>query len=240
MEVEAPLIVLDNVEKRYRIGDVTVVALHDVTLSISEGEFVSIMGPSGSGKSTLLNILGCLDQPSSGTYELAARRVDRLGDSQLAAIRNRFIGFVFQSFELLPDLDAQGNVELPLIYRGVPRHERHRLSSAALTQVGLSDRTHHRPAQLSGGQQQRVAIARALAAEPSLLLADEPTGNLDSQSGEEIMGIFEQLNRDRRLTIVQVTHDERVATHGDRIVHVLDGAIESIESLASHPVATTE
>jgi len=227
------LLEIKNVTRRYKTGQVTVEALRGVDLTVEEGDFVSIMGPSGSGKSTLLNILGCLDRPSGGSYSLAGQRVEKLGDNRLAEIRNQFIGFVFQSFHLLSNLDAQGNVELPLIYRGLPGSQRHKLAREALESVGLAERCHHRPAQLSGGEQQRVAIARALAASPSMLLADEPTGALDSHSGQVIMAIFQQLNRERGLTIVQVTHDERVAGHGRRVIRLLDGLVDREEILAA-------
>ncbi len=223
------LLELTAVTRQHKNGQVRVDALRGVDLAIEKGRFVSIMGPSGSGKSTLLNIIGCLDLPTSGTYQLAGQRMDRLRDSQLADIRNQLIGFVFQSFHLLSDLDAQTNVELPLIYRGVGGRERERRAMAALEAVGLTSRRRHRPAQLSGGEQQRVAIARALVGEPLLILADEPTGALDSRSGQNIMQVFRQLNRERRITIVQVTHDENVARHGDRIVHLLDGLVEREE-----------
>lgn len=227
------LIKLRGVSRQYRMGQIRIDALRDVSLTVEQGDFVSIMGPSGSGKSTLLNVIGCLDRPTSGTYEISGRRVDQLGDSGLADIRNRFMGFVFQSFHLIPHLDARSNVELPLIYRGVLGGERRRLASTALEAVGLADRMHHRPAQLSGGEQQRVAIARALVGSPSLILADEPSGALDSKAGQVIMAIFQRLNREKHLTIVQVTHDETIARHGRRVVRVLDGRVERQESLTA-------
>jgi len=226
------LIKLEGITRQYRSGQIKVNALKGITLSVEEGDFISIMGPSGSGKSTLLNIIGCLDRPTSGSYELAGRRVEKYSDGKLADIRNRLIGFVFQSFHLLPDLDAQANVELPLIYRGVGSRERHRRSLSALEAVGLANRRHHRPSQLSGGEQQRVAIARALAGEPAVILADEPTGARDAQSGRNIMAIFQKLNRERGLTIVQVTHEKNIARHGQKIIYLLDGELEREEVLA--------
>jgi putative ABC transport system ATP-binding protein len=220
---------LKDVTRNYKVGSIQVEVLKGISLSVEEGEFLSIMGPSGSGKSTLLNIIGCLDQPTTGSYILAGRPTEQLSDSQLADIRNSYVGFVFQSFNLLPDLSAQANVELPLIYRGVGSKERHRRSAAALEAVGLAHRMQHRPSQLSGGEQQRVAIARALAGEPVIILADEPTGALDSRSGETVMEIFERLNYERGLTIVQVTHEEKIARYGHRIVHLLDGRVEREE-----------
>lgn len=224
-----PLLALRGVTRQYRMGQIRIDALKGIDLAVERGDFVSIMGPSGSGKSTLLNIIGCLDPPTSGTYELAGQRVEKLADIRLAEIRNRFIGFIFQSFHLLPDLDALGNVELPLIYRGIGGRERRRQAMAALEAVGLGDRRHHRPSQLSGGEQQRVAIARALVAEPAVILADEPTGSLDSRSGQIIMAIFQRLNRERGMAIVQVTHDEHIARHGRRVVRLLDGQVEREE-----------
>ncbi|HQA60713.1 MAG TPA: ABC transporter ATP-binding protein, partial [Tepidanaerobacteraceae bacterium] len=200
--------------------------------SIEEGEFISIMGPSGSGKSTMLNIIGCLDKPSSGTYEIAGKRVEKLGDGQLAEIRNEFIGFVFQSFHLLPDLTALENVELPLIYRGLIGKERRKKAVEALKSLGLGERIYHRPSQLSGGEQQRVAIARAIVGDPKVILADEPTGALDSKTSETIMEIFQELNNERGITIVQVTHEKSIAEYSKRIYHLLDGKIERIEDLA--------
>jgi len=215
---------LQHVTKIYGQGDVRVTALEDVSLHVERGEMVAIMGPSGSGKSTLMNLIGCLDRPTTGKYVLAGRDVSTLNDNQLARVRNREIGFVFQTFNLLPRLNALQNVELPLVYRGEPRAARVRKAMAALEMVGLGERMHHHPNQLSGGQQQRVAIARALVGEPSILLADEPTGNLDSRAGEEIMAIFQELNQ-QGITLVLVTHDERVARHCRRIIRVLDGRL---------------
>lgn len=212
-----------NVTKIYKMGDVEVHALNGVSLKVHEGEFVSIMGPSGSGKSTMLQILGALDQPTSGEYYLDGVDVAKMRDSQLAAIRNKKIGFVFQSFNLLARTSAQRQVELPLLYAGT--RNRSRLAREALESVGLGDRLGHHPTELSGGQQQRVAIARAIVTNPAILLGDEPTGALDSHSGQEVLKIFQQLNRERKITIVFVTHDSFVARHTDRIVILRDGEI---------------
>jgi putative ABC transport system ATP-binding protein len=218
------MIRLNGVTKHYRLAKVVVPALRGIDLVIEEGEFVSIMGPSGSGKSTLMNIIGCLDRPTQGQYLLGGEEVGRKSDNQLAEIRNRRIGFVFQTFNLLPRMNAIQNVELPLIYRGVGARERQKQARAALQAVGLLDRAHHRPTEMSGGQQQRCAIARALAAHPSILLADEPTGNLDSRSGAEIMAIFQKLHAGG-ITIVVVSHDELVAAHSQRVIRLLDGLV---------------
>ncbi|HHW03079.1 MAG TPA: ABC transporter ATP-binding protein [Thermoanaerobacterales bacterium] len=224
---------LTQITRIYRNGQIRIEALKDINLSIEEGDFISIMGPSGSGKSTLLNIIGCLDMPTSGTYEIAGTRIEKMNDSRLADIRNQLIGFVFQSFHLLPDLDAQANVELPLIYRGMGGRERNKRAKQALESVGLGDRIHHLPSQLSGGEQQRVAIARAIVGEPRVLLADEPTGALDSKTGENIMAIFQKLNRELGITIVQVTHEENIARYGHRIFRLRDGKIDHIEEVQS-------
>jgi len=220
------LIVLKDLKHTYKLGNINVDVLKGINMSIEEGEFVSIMGPSGSGKSTLLNIIGCLDKPSDGSYEIDGQHIEKLNDNQLADIRNQFLGFVFQSFHLLPELDAISNVELPLIYRGMSTGERRKKAKKALEAVGLGQRLHHRPTQMSGGEQQRVAIARAFVGEPSVILADEPTGALDSQSGQNIMAIFQKLNTDHGITIVQVTHEEEIAKHGTRIFYLKDGEIE--------------
>ena len=219
-----PLIVLKDIYKIYHVGGEEVRALDGVDLNIEENEYLAIMGPSGSGKSTLMNMIGCLDTPTSGVYEFEGEMVHIMDDSQLASIRNRKIGFVFQTFNLLPKATAQHNVEIPLIYANVRREERLQLSSKALTDVGLEDRMHHKPNELSGGQRQRVAIARALSNNPSILLADEPTGNLDSKSGEEIMTIFDTLHKNGH-TIILVTHEDYIANHAHRTIRLFDGKI---------------
>ena len=225
------LIKIQDITKIYQMGDVEVQALQGVSLEIGRGELVAIMGPSGSGKSTLMNIIGCLDQPTAGQYWLDGTDVGKLNDNQLAEIRNRKIGFVFQTFNLLPRTTAFQNVTLPLIYGGVGARDRRAQARAALEAVGLGNRLHHRPNELSGGQQQRVAIARALVTEPAIILADEPTGNLDSQSGKEIMGIFSQLNQERGITVVFVTHDPDIAEQTRRIIRIRDGLLDSDESV---------
>ncbi len=217
------MIVVENVTKVYKMGQVEVAALRGASLSIQQGEMVAIMGPSGSGKSTLMNVLGCLDVPTSGSYFLEGQEVGRLGDDRLAEIRNRKIGFVFQTYNLLPRLTALANVEMPLLY-GNGRGARRR-ALEALERVGLRNRAHHRPAELSGGEQQRVGIARALVKNPSLLLADEPTGNLDSHSSYEIVGLLQQLNLEEGITVVIVTHEPDIAAHTQRMVSMLDGAV---------------
>ncbi|MFO1498538.1 MAG: ABC transporter ATP-binding protein [Verrucomicrobiota bacterium] len=222
------LIKIQHIARCYVLGSETIHALRDVSLEIARGEYVAIMGPSGSGKSTLMNVLGCLDTPTSGSFELNGSLVSEMDDNQLADIRNREIGFVFQSFHLLPRSTALHNVELPLIYAGITADERRDLALAALNQVGLGDRVHHRPNELSGGQRQRVAIARALVNNPSILLADEPTGNLDSRTGEEIMALFDQLFA-KGNTIILVTHEEDIARHAHRIVRIRDGLIAADE-----------
>ena len=214
-----------NMTKVYKMGKVEVPALYGVALQIRRGEMTAIMGPSGSGKSTLMNLLGCLDRPTSGEYYLEGKLVSKLGESGLTQIRRHKIGFVFQSYNLLPRTSALANVQLPMVYSGVGRRERRERALRALQMVGLGDRIHHQPNELSGGQQQRVAIARALAARPAIMLADEPTGNLDSKSGEEIMAIFQRLNRDEGITVIIVTHDLNIARHAARIVQMRDGLI---------------
>ena len=218
------LISIHGLTKIYRMGTEEVRALDGVDLGVAKGEFLAVMGPSGSGKSTLMNLIGCLDTPSNGEFILNGRRVSGLEDTALAQIRNSEIGFVFQTFNLLPRTSALENVELPLVYGGVPRRERHRRAREALEKVGLGDRTRHHPNELSGGQRQRVAIARALVNEPSILLADEPTGNLDSRTSEEILGLFDELNSAGN-TIVLVTHEEDIAAHTHRVVRLLDGRV---------------
>ena len=220
------LIEIEHLTKIYKMGAEEVHALDGIDLSIERGEYVAIMGASGSGKSTLMNILGCLDVPTSGTYRLDDELVSAMDDDRLAAIRNRQIGFVFQTFNLLPRSDAFHNVELPLIYAGMSRPERRQRVEEALVAVGLSDRTRHRPNELSGGQRQRVAIARALVNAPSIILADEPTGNLDSRTSEDIMAAFRKIH-DAGNTVLLVTHEEDIAAHADRRVRLRDGRIES-------------
>jgi putative ABC transport system ATP-binding protein len=222
------LIHLQHLARVYQMGSETVHALRDVTLEIERGEYVAIMGPSGSGKSTLMNIVGCLDTPSSGRYDLNGVAVSEMDDNQLAEIRNREIGFVFQTFNLLPRSNALHNVELPLIYSGMDSDERRAVALKALESVGLADRVHHRPNELSGGQRQRVAVARALVNRPSILLADEPTGNLDSRTGEEIMALFGELSRQGN-TIIVVTHEEDIARRARRILRIRDGLIAADE-----------
>jgi putative ABC transport system ATP-binding protein len=222
------LIRIDQLARRYEMGSEVVHALRGVSLSIERGEYVSIMGPSGSGKSTLMNLIGCLDTPSSGSYELNGHDVSDLDDNELADIRNREIGFVFQTFNLLPRSTALHNVELPLIYAGVKFERRREAADAALKQVSLADRKLHKPNELSGGQRQRVAIARALVTNPSIILADEPTGNLDSKTGEEILQLFDDLSR-KGNTIIVVTHEEEVAMRSRRIIRIRDGMIASDE-----------
>lgn len=221
------IIKMGNISKTYKSGQLKVEALKDITFSILKKEFVSIMGPSGSGKSTLLNVIGCLDHASGGTYELAGHSVDKLNDSKMSEVRNEFIGFVFQNFHLIPNLTAMKNVEIPLIYRGISGKLRKELSENALKLVGLEDRMHHLPSQLSGGQQQRVAIARALVGNPALILADEPTGALDTKTGNKIMELFMELNEKNGMTVVQVTHEEDIADYGSRIIRLVDGELVS-------------
>jgi putative ABC transport system ATP-binding protein len=219
---------VQNLKKMYQMGEVCVEALKGVSFRIDRGEFVAIMGPSGSGKSTLMHLLGCLDQPSEGVYLLEGEDVAQITDNQLAEIRNKRIGFVFQSFNLLPRMAIIKNVEVPLIYAGVRGAKRHKMAKEALEKVGLGDRLHHRPNEISGGQKQRVAIARALINHPSIILADEPTGNLDSKTGEEIMALFHDLNRQGH-TIILVTHEVEIARNARRVISIRDGQITSDE-----------
>ena len=223
-----PLIEASKVSKVYRMGDVDVHALRDVSLTISEGESVAVMGPSGSGKSTLMNILGCLDRPSSGGYWLVGEEVSQLDRNALARLRNRTLGFVFQSFNLLSRTTALENVELPLLYAGISARERHTRARDALARVGLGDRLHHHPNQMSGGQQQRVAVARALVTHPHLIVADEPTGNLDSRTSVEIMALFQELGR-TGITLLLVTHEADIARYASRVVVMHDGRVRSDE-----------
>jgi putative ABC transport system ATP-binding protein len=217
------MICLKDVEKVYRTEEIETLALSGINLEIGEGEFVSVMGPSGSGKSTLLNVIGLLDEPSKGTVRLAGQPMEALPDREQARIRNRQVGFIFQTFHLISDLDVIDNVEIPLLYRRMSSSERRALALRALERVGLASRVRHFPSQLSGGQQQRVAIARAIVGQPRIILADEPTGNLDSQMGEEIMSILTGLNEDEKTTVVMVTHDSRLAERTERIIRLFDG-----------------
>lgn len=225
--------------KVYNPGENEVRALDDVSISIDRGEFVAIIGQSGSGKSTLMNMLGCLDVPTSGEYFLNGKDVAQLEDDQLSEIRNQEIGFIFQGFNLIPNLTAIENVELPLIYRGVPAQERHKLSTASLQKVGLENRMDHKPSEMSGGQQQRVAIARALAAKPPVILADEPTGNLDSRSSREIMDILRELHKDGR-SVILITHDDKIAASAKRVIRIMDGKVESDTTLEAEETVTGE
>ena len=230
------MIEVENISKIYHLGDTEVRALDGVSVRINTGEMVAIMGPSGSGKSTLMAILGCLDVPTSGAYRLDGENVEKMTDQQLAGIRGRKIGFVFQQFNLLARTTALDNVMLPLTYGGVRGRERRERTEDALRKVGLGDRMHHRPNELSGGQQQRVAIARALVNSPAILLADEPTGALDSKTGAEIIGLFQQLHRDFRQTVIYVTHDPFIARHTERVIRLADGQIVGDERI-EHPIA---
>ena len=225
------LIHMRAVERTFSMGKVEVHALRDIDLDIEQNEYVAVMGPSGSGKSTLMNIVGCLDSPTAGTFHLDGRDVSRLGDSELSKVRGEFVGFVFQTFNLLPRATALQNVEIPLVYSGIRRPQRRELATQALERVGLADRMDHRPNELSGGQRQRVAIARALVKRPSLILADEPTGNLDTATGREIMQILDGLHAEGN-TVVLVTHEPYIAEHASRRIYLRDGRIESTESVA--------
>jgi putative ABC transport system ATP-binding protein len=225
------IINIEHIAKIYQVGSEEVHALRDVSLTIDKHEYVAIMGPSGSGKSTLMNMLGCLDTPTSGKYEFNQVDVSNMSDNELARVRNKEIGFVFQTFNLLPRSDSLHNVELPLIYAGVPSSERKERARQALINVGLGDRIHHKPNELSGGQRQRVAVARALVTNPSIILADEPTGNLDSKTGEDIMTLFNEIYLQGN-TIILVTHEEYIAEHAARIIRLRDGLIEKDEQVA--------
>jgi putative ABC transport system ATP-binding protein len=233
-----PLITMESVAKTYRMGDVEVPALRGVSLTIDEGEFVAVMGPSGSGKSTLMNIIGCLDRPTSGRYRLNGSEVSGLDRNQLATVRNRTLGFVFQSFNLLSRTSALENVELPLLYAGVSTRERQARARAALERVGLGSRVDHHPNQLSGGQQQRVAIARALVGQPRLILADEPTGNLDSRTSVEVMALFQELGR-QGMTVMLVTHENDIADYSSRLLTLKDGKLLSDVRRVPHDAAKT-
>ena len=215
---------MHKIVKQYRMGDEVQTVLKGIDLKVSNGEFLAVLGPSGSGKSTLMNIIGCLDTPTSGEYILHGRDISKLDESTLSGVRNKEIGFIFQSFQLLPRQNALDNVELPLVYSGMPEHRRKEVARQMLDRVGLSDKLYHYPNQLSGGQQQRVAIARALANNPTILLADEPTGALDQQTGRQVMALFNELNAEGR-TIIMITHDKSIAKHAKRIVRILDGEL---------------
>jgi putative ABC transport system ATP-binding protein len=215
---------MHNISKSYFLGGEEQVVLYQINLTVKKGDFVAILGPSGSGKSTLMNMIGCLDSPSSGEYSLSNQKVDELDEAELAAIRNKEIGFVFQQFQLLPRLSARQNVELPLIYAGVSEKDRKKRAADMLERVGLAEKMDNRPNQLSGGQQQRVAIARAMVTEPTILLADEPTGALDQRTGQQIMELFHDLNKEGK-SIIMITHDQDIAKNADRIVHILDGQL---------------
>ena len=237
-----PVISIRDLVKTYVVGEVEVRALRGVTLDVRQGEFLAVTGPSGSGKSTLMHILGCLDRPTSGQYILDGQDVSQMSKDQLAEVRNKKIGFVFQGFNLLSRTTALDNVELPLLYRGgkMKTSERRRLATEALTAVGLSERAHHHPNQLSGGQQQRVAIARALITKPSILLADEPTGNLDTRTSVEVMGLFQRLNFDRGITVLLITHERDIAEYGTRMISCRDGQIVSDQPVINRRIAEDE
>ncbi|MCW2119858.1 ABC transporter ATP-binding protein [Flavobacterium sp. 7A] len=221
-----PLIKISNIKRNFALGEETVYVLKGIDLEINKGEYVALMGPSGSGKSTLMNLLGCLDTPTSGNYVLNGKDVSKMKDDELAGIRNKEIGFVFQTFNLLPRMDAIDNVALPMIYAGFVKSDRKKRAEEVLTQVGLADRMDHQPNQLSGGQRQRVAIARALVNKPSIILADEPTGNLDSKTSVEIMALFDEIHANGN-TVILVTHEEDIAEHANRIIRLRDGLVES-------------
>ncbi len=231
--------VADRISKVYTMGDVKVHALRDISFSIESGEYVAIMGPSGSGKSTLMHIMGCLDRPTSGSLYLRGKDVSSLTDGELAEIRNAEIGFVFQNFNLLPNISILENVELPMVYAGVPPKERRERAVRALEMVGLGSRLHHKPSEVSGGQRQRASIARAVVNRPAIVLADEPTGNLDSATGAEIMELFDELNA-KGNTIILVTHEREVAEHASRIIHILDGEIARMEIRKTNGRGTTQ
>jgi putative ABC transport system ATP-binding protein len=215
---------MNRITKTYYMGDQEQVVLNQINLTVKKGDFVAILGPSGSGKSTLMNMIGCLDSPTSGDYVLSNQRVDELNEKELAAIRNREIGFIFQQFQLLPRLNALQNVELPLVYAGMNERDRKKRAEEMLARVGLGDKIQNRPNQLSGGQQQRVAIARAMVTEPTILLADEPTGALDQKTGQQIMDLFHEINKEGK-TIIMITHDKEIAKNASRIIHILDGQL---------------
>jgi len=219
---------MQNISKSYYMGEEEIEVLHNVNLTVSTGDFLALLGPSGSGKSTMMNIIGCLDVASSGKYLLSGHDIDELDEFELAKVRNKEVGFVFQSFQLLPRMTAMQNVELPLIYTGLSSSERKKRAQSILERIGLADKMKNLPTQLSGGQQQRVAIARALVTEPTILLADEPTGALDQKTGAQVMELFEELNRDGR-TIIMITHDENIARHARRVVNILDGFLTEKE-----------
>ena len=231
------LLELKNISRHYTLGTETVKALQSVSLSINKGEYIALMGPSGSGKSTLMNVIGCLDTPTEGNYILNGKEVSKMTENELAEIRNKEIGFIFQTFNLIPRSTALDNVALPLVYAGIGKNERNTLAEKALANVGLSDRIKHRPNELSGGQRQRVAVARALVNNPSIILADEPTGNLDSKTSEEIMVLFDEIHKQGN-TIILVTHEEDIARHAHRIVRLKDGLVESDSLNESITLAT--